>query len=497
MNDVVLFSDTSLDVSTNVFENTTSTSISSVVKDFPAKSAGVHRIKTEVRNAGFTCQVIDLFFSFSEAEILEVCKKFITEKTLVVGFSTTFWYNMTNLTHKLTIFKTVFRYVKNLNGPKIVLGGTVAEAWSLKFPVDKVFNGFSETDFINYLYQLSGTAKVSNFDFTKSQIIYNNQDCMNFGESPVIEISRGCIFKCSFCAYPLNGKSKFDYIKDQDVLKEELLRNFYEHGITTYTFSDDTFNDSMYKMEYLHKIFTSLPFKLKFVCYLRLDLMKAHREQINLLKEMGLVGTFFGVETLNHKSGSSIGKTMKPEVIKDFLYELKSEHWKKSINITVGLISGLPYETRKSHEDTIKWILDEKYCLVDRVRSAPLSVSNPLLDTHPFKSNFQLNASKYGFYWPDPKSHKWKNMLHEIKSADMAISMAGEIYRASKSVNKSLAGSFNIPLSANIGKYGKDPKTVDDIIMMQPDELASWLSANQSDMIDGYVNDYKSKILNL
>jgi hypothetical protein len=470
--------------------------MSGVVRDFPTKNAGVHRIKTEVRNAGFTCQVVDLFFHFSETEILEVCKKFITEKTLVVGFSTTFWYNIGESSHKLTIFRSVFRYVKSLNGPKIVLGGTFAEGMASS-AVDKVFNGFSEIDFINYLYELSGIDKVSNFDFVKSQIIYNNQDCMSFGESPVIEISRGCIFKCAFCAYPLNGKNKFDYIKEQDVLKEELLRNFYEHGITTYTFSDDTFNDSMYKMEYLHKIFTSLPFKLKFVSYLRLDLMQAHREQVTLLKEMGLVGTFLGIETLNHKSGTVIGKAMKPEVTKDFLYELKSTHWKDSINITVGLISGLPFETKKSHEDTLKWISDEKYCLVDRIRAVPLSVPNPLIDTYPFKSNFQLNASKYGFYWPDPKSHKWKNISHEIKSEDMAISMTREIYAVSKSVNRALKGNFNIPLSANIGKYGNDPKTVDDIIMMPLAEYNTWLLANQSDMIDGYVNNYKSKILNL
>ena len=496
MNDVVLFSDTSLP-DLDFFEDSNSTSLADVITEFPAKGAGVHRIKTEVRNAGFTCQVVDLFFYFSEIEILDICKKFITEKTLVVGFSTTFWSNIRKSPHKLKIFKTVLWYVKNLNGPKIVLGGTLAEAVAVKVTVDKVFSGFSEIEFINYLYQISGSTKSSNFNFTKSQIIYNNQDCMDFGESPVIEISRGCIFKCAFCSYPLNGKNKFDYIKEQDVLKEELLRNFYEHGITTYTFSDDTFNDSMYKMEYLHKIFTSLPFKLKFVSYLRLDLMQAHREQVNLLKEMGLVGAFFGIETLNHKSGTVIGKAMRPEIIKDFLYELKSTHWKNSINITIGLISGLPFETKKSHEDTLAWILDEKYCLVDRIRPAALSIPNPLLDTYPFKSNFQLNASKYGFYWPDPTSYKWKNLSHEIKSQDMAISLAREIYTVSKSINKVFKGNFGMPMSANIGKYGNDPKTIDDIITMSSTEYNTWLSINRADMITGYVNNYKFKILNL
>lgn len=496
MNDIVLFSDTSLS-DIDFFEDSDGTSLADVIKEFPAKGAGVHRIKTEVRKSGFTCQVVDLFFYFTKDEILELCSKFITEKTLVVGFSTTFWSAIRQNTHKLTIFKTVLQYVRNLNGPKIILGGTLAEAFAASVTVDKVFNGFSEMEFIDYLYQLSGTTKTSDFNFIKSQITYNNQDCMDFNESPVIEISRGCIFKCAFCSYPLNGKSKFDYIKEQSTLEEELLRNFYEHGITTYTLSDDTFNDSMYKMEYLHKIFTSLPFKLKFVSYLRLDLLQAHREQINLLKEMGLIGAFFGIETLNHKSGTVIGKAMKPEVTKDLLYELKANYWKDSINVTIGLISGLPFETRKSHEDTLSWITDEKYCLVDRIRPAGLSIPNPLVDTYPFKSEFQLNAIKYGFYWPDATSRKWKNLSHEIKSQDMAISMAREIYTVSKSVNKTLKGNFGIPLSANIGKYGNDPKTIEEIVTMSSIDYNNWLSSNRTEMISGYVNNYKFKILNL
>jgi hypothetical protein len=135
MNDVVLFSDTSLpDI--DFFEDTASTSLADVIREFPAKGAGVHRIKTEVRKSGFTCQVVDLFFYFTKDEILELCRKFITEKTLVVGFSTTFWSAIRQHPHKLTIFKTVLQYVRDLNGPKIVLGGTLAEAVGAKVAVD-------------------------------------------------------------------------------------------------------------------------------------------------------------------------------------------------------------------------------------------------------------------------------------------------------------------------------------------------------------------------
>lgn len=499
MYNVVLFSDTSL--SENDFENNvedkTKTNYADRIRELPARGAGVHRIKTEVRSAGYSCQVIDLFYYFTEEEIIAVCNKFINDDTLVVGFSTTFWYNLKKSNHRLKLFKLVYNYVRNLKKIKIVFGGTVAEGFSRAIHADKTFNGFSEELFINYLHELSGNLKTLSFDFNKSQIVYDSNDCMDFEESPVIEISRGCIFKCSFCSYPLNGKKKFDYIKEESVLKDELIRNYENYGITTYTLSDDTFNDSTFKMDYLHKLFTSLPFKIKFVSYLRLDLINAHREQILQLKEMGLIGAFFGVETLNYESSKIIGKGIYPEKSKELLYDLKNSYWKNDVNITIGLISGLPKETAKSHQETLDWILNKEYCLVDKIRPAGLAIPNPLIDTYPYKSEFQLNASKYGFYWSDPKANNWKNFSQEVKSQEQAIELARELHVAAKQADKVSKGNFGLPLYANIGKYGNNPKTLEDIMNMSPAEYSQWYEHNKNDMIDGYVNNYKRKILSL
>lgn len=502
MYDVVLFSDTSL--TENDFENSEEDNMAKApryhedrIKEVPARGAGVHRIKSEVRAAGYTCQVIDLFYYFTEEEISTVCDKFISNNTLVVGFSTTFWYNLKKSNHKLRLFKFVYNYVRNLKKVKIVFGGSIAAEYAAKVYADKTFTGFSEEAFINYLHELSGDPTTLSFDFTKSQITYDSTDCIDFEESVVIEIARGCIFKCSFCSYPLNGKKKFDYIKEENVLKEELIQNYENHGITTYTLSDDTFNDSTYKMDYLHKLFTSLPFKIKFISYLRLDLLNAHREQILQLKEMGLIGVFFGVESLNHESSKIIGKGMDPEKTKELLYDLKHQYWKNDVNITIGLISGLPKETAKSHQETIDWILNKEYCLVDRIRPTGLIIPNPLITASPWKSEFQLNASKYGFYWPDPKSNDWKNFSQDVKSQKQATVLAREVYIAAKQVDKVAKGNFSLPLYANIGKYGNDPKTLEDIINMAPTEYSQWSDRNKHDMIDGYVNNYKRKILAL
>ena len=39
-----------------------------------------------------------------------------------------------------------------------------------------------------------------------------------------IEISRGCIFKCKFCPFALNGKQKGEGIRCMDPIRDELVQ---------------------------------------------------------------------------------------------------------------------------------------------------------------------------------------------------------------------------------------------------------------------------------
>jgi radical SAM superfamily enzyme YgiQ (UPF0313 family) len=515
MTQVVIFADSSLQDNEEVFES--KDNFGDIIFELPAKSAGPYRIATEVRKQGYMCQVVNLCFYFSVEEIRELCRKFITSDTLIVGLSTTFWFHgSANGEHRRAVIREIYKFTRDMKTPKLVFGGTLSTYYSDAISADASFTGFAEGKFLKYLDAVINNKpipeadryssknnpeydsdRVSDFDFNSSQIIYHKTDCVDQGESKVIETARGCIFSCDFCAYPLNGKKKLDYIKNDDVLQEELIRNYEDHGIYLYTLSDDTFNDSTAKLERIHKIVTSLPFRIKFVSYVRLDLIHSHREQIQLLKEMGLAGAFFGVETFNHNSGKAIGKGLDPEKQKELLYDLKSTYWKNDVNITLGMISGLPYETMKSHQDTIDWIMNEKECLVDRIRPAPLGIPNPLIDKYPFKSKFQLNATKLGYYWPNKDSSNWKTFSHEVKTFEQAVDMSQELYRAAASRYLVHKGNFSLPLVANISKYDKTPKSFDDLLYMDRKEYSKWYMENRHHMIDAYVSDYKRKIMSL
>lgn len=407
---------------------------------FFQRSLGAYQLADFLRSNGYTVQVIDFTDHFDEEELLATTKKFVNASTLAIGISTTF-YTTDNVKNKfihndptkfdfLDFPKNIFSVIENIKDEfpnvKVIVGGAKSESAKSVPIVDTVIHGYAEDKMLDYLNGLPNNKKKNiSKSFTLHSHLLDNkpnvikddpidktfsienlnhrfieQDCILPNETLPLEVSRGCIFKCSFCAFPLNGKSKLDYLRNPDHIKNELIYNYEHYGTTNYFLSDDTFNDSTQKVEQLHKVITSLPFKINFTTYLRLDLLYAHKEQIQMLKEMGLASPFFGIESLNQKSASSIGKGMNVDRAKDFLLELHEDHWGKEIPITCSFIIGLPYETKESIESTYQWI-----------RNSPInSVFFPLALTNKtyYKSEFNENYEKYG-YIVDSVTGYWTN----------------------------------------------------------------------------------------
>lgn len=482
---------------------------------YAQKSYGVHRVATEFRQQGLDTQVVHYFNRFSEEELKDIIKKFVNSDTKVVGFSTMFWEHYEPVQKELVLDKAEFiaNFVqKNYPHVKIIAGGPscrifLKDRFSKK--VDAIFEGFSENDFVDYINDskkfpnnVYKDIKVfnninGNFNFTNSQTLYQPHDYFDKNDVPILEVGRGCIFKCKFCGFALNGKKKFDYIKDEFVLRDELIKNYENFGITNYILSDDTFNDSTYKIEKLHKVFTSLPFKLHFSCYLRLDLLKAHPEQIPLLKEMGLVGTFFGIESFYYESAKLIGKGIRPEVAKEMLQDLKENIWGSKIKIGIGLITGLPYEPYESHSKTIDWILD-KNNLVDQVVPFPLTVNNPeKLRPSPWDSEFQKNAKDYGFSWPDGHEYNWHNSIGPIKTRKEAEELYVHYCEAVSKSCRWKQGGFNLLKSLPLISSQKDSPSLDQLLEMDRYTYTAYVKNIENDpsIENYYVDCYKKRIL--
>ena len=392
-----------------------------------SKYAGTFRIATELRKHGYTVQTVDTTaFNGFDDELEEALGKMLTPDTLWVGISTTFLSTIFGYPYfrSQQSFDKRFAHVKDLDKEirrfvdyvktkspkaKLIAGG------SRRFMIEqfgfKVFKFYNDKEIIEFTDYCSGKNKkidlkyLSNvidgseyIDFPSSTIEFNHNDIIYPNEALPIEVSRGCIFKCKFCAFPMNGKAKGEWVKHSNVLLNELTKNYEEYGITNYVFSDDTYNDSADKVKLLYDdVYSKLPFKIAFTSYIRLDLMMRFPDTVDYLKESGLTSALFGIETINHASGKAIGKGADPKEQFQFLRDLKNNQFKDVITHS-GFIVGLPKDRPDEMERLEEFIFSDDNCL-DNVIVEPLFIS-PKDITHnskPYYSEFDLEYEKYGY----------------------------------------------------------------------------------------------------
>jgi len=379
-----------------------------------SKSFGVFKIARELRLAGFEVAVLHHAHIFSYKEIKNCLSHLVNENTLFVGINNMFYLSIDNvsdnelhdggimygereagalLPHGRSKNKDLINHIKQLNSNcKIVLGGPMAQDSPVNKDYDYVVIGYADISVVNLANFLLGKEKLNNsykslsgpmivddrtapnFDFVNSKMEYKSYDCILPGETLPLEVSRGCIFQCAFCAFPLNGKSKLDFIKLEDSLVEELLNNYKMFNVTRYFLLDDTFNDSVEKVEMMHRISKRLPFKLEYWAYLRLDLLNAHPHTVELLFDSGLRGCQFGVETFNKKTGEAIGKGLAKEKQIALLKQIKAR-WQDEIMLYGSFIVGAPHETIESLEETFSYLMSEE-CALDSWQFYPLSLKD-------------------------------------------------------------------------------------------------------------------------
>ena len=370
------------------------------------RAAGAYRIASEFRQRGQEVKVVDCFNSYTLEQLKTIITNYKTSETEWIGFSTTFLLDRENnsiwdrekgkVRHRTEVTEKkdeqtstalsqmdewdLFNFIKSL-GLKIVLGGFRMNPALRDDPDIEIYHGPCEDKFF------------PEFDFTQSQILYNDDDHIFEDEDLPIEVARGCIFKCKFCFYYLNGKKLWDFVKPPELLREEMMRNYINYGTTGYMFSDDTYNDSPEKIEALLKMYRTLPFDLRFSTYARLDLMIAKPETQEMLIESGMKSVFFGIETFNAEAGKFIGKGMDPEKVKRGLLEFREKY--PDVLVYVSMIGGLPGETMDQMEDSFNFLTKE--AKVHNVAWSPLFINSG--------SEMSLNAEKYG-YRKDGNNHR-------------------------------------------------------------------------------------------
>ena len=465
--------------------------------------AGTYRIATELRDNGFTVQVIEYFTQWTTEELKDLVKHFVTKDTLVVGISTTFLLNEIIRTRtdiqkikdkyggdntegvRLSQYlgrddwPEIARTIKGRNrNTQIFIGGHKAGKFEPGPFIDKVILGEGEESVINLCLELDNGIVSSNkyikknyTRFTTSSIKYEWNDLIFPQEHLPIEIARGCIFKCSFCSYALNGKKLWEFNREPKYVVDDLNDAYQKYKSTGFMFCDDTYNDSVEKVRTYNEEFKKLPFNQTFSTYARADLIVSHPETIDMLYESGMRSVFFGIETLNHDSGKRIGKGMDPEKLKDGLYRMR-EKWPDVI-ISCGMIVGLPHDTEETLRKNNEWFLKDD-CPVQYPSYYPLYIA-PNTPGEGFYGkasdhNSKMGENPYSFGYDVDENGNWKS---EWMDRNTAVELTEEL----KQTVGDLPGHENQPENAawvffnrmqNLGYTAKDllqgNVTQDDVI---------------------------------
>jgi hypothetical protein len=398
------------------------------------KLLGVHKIAYVLREAGYEVAVINHLSIFSIEEIKHILNHLVNDNTLFVGFNPIFYKTIAAkeqsklfvepdwgalLPHGKHYNAEIKQLIKQKNpNTKLVLGGPTAA----DLPIFKIFDyvviGYAEIsalnlanhlchgDFLEKSYRsingptIINDPKAEKYNFELSHMAYKDYDCVLPNEVLYLEVARGCIFNCTFCAFPLNGKKKFDYIRHRDLILKELLDNYNRFRVTRYIFCDDTFNDSVEKCRMIYEISKMLPFQLEYWAFLRLDLLAAHPETMDMLVESGLRSAFFGIETFNQKTAIAIRKGGSREKLMDTIAYMK-EKWGDLIHLQGSFIFGLPYEDLDSMHQTVDYLTSEQNKL-DTWHVQPLKIRNANFYkntsvSNGFFSEIDKNFEQYGY----------------------------------------------------------------------------------------------------
>jgi hypothetical protein len=170
---------------------------------------------------------------------------------------------------------------------------------------------------------------------------------------------------------------------------------------------------------------------------------------------MGLIGTFFGLETLNYDSGKAIGKGLHPNKVKDRLYWLH-DLWKNKVNMSAGFILGLPYDTQDYFYDLISWCLEDDNPLQE-ILFNPLHLVNvssfpedrqSVLKRMNYVSEFSLNPDIYGYQFENTSS--WKLPAQDLTFTgckNIASSFTEMIHQKNKVAAFGMTSLLNIGVS--------------------------------------------------
>lgn len=433
-----------------------------IPNDHAGRTIGMYRLRSACERNGYSVKVIDYAWGLKTHHLMNLLDKFVSKKTKVIGFST-LWI-VTDESHSYTndeFFSTIKNKFPNC---KIVAGGANDSirnnVW--KNYADFYITGFADISFVRLLDKLNQKNSllrywklnngpyiidsdlhyvVKNTDELET-IFYPEDNFKSFQPIP-LEISRGCIFKCAFCSFPFLGKKDFDYIRTSENLANELKRNYDLFGTTRYVVTDDTFNDSIEKLDRVKKAIeiSKIP-KFEFVSFIKGEMLVSKPSMITELINLGFKGGHLGIESLSNVARKSIGKGLDINKVLDASRKLTQ----LGAQNHASFIIGLPSEDIKSIFKTQEYLFKQNFNLFSSWKYYGLGIhkntkgdSYSEFGKYPEKFGFKIRENKNILPWLD-----WENDQGvDVHTADMLAKKLNIHYSSYKVAGWDIANAWH------------------------------------------------------
>jgi anaerobic magnesium-protoporphyrin IX monomethyl ester cyclase len=168
----------------------------------------------------------------------------------------------------------------------------------------------------------------------------------------LVQASRGCIFKCSYCPYTLQDNAiRF---RDPEAVVEEICYDVRHWDFRSFKFRDPLFGQNREQVHRLAELIGRLPRKIQFSVETRIELMSP--EILRLLKSAGLTSITVGIESPDQTQLHHYRRSMEST---DRQREFFAVCRNLGIRTVAGFMIGFPDDTEQSIrlvEGYAKWL---------------------------------------------------------------------------------------------------------------------------------------------
>ncbi|MFH1521953.1 MAG: radical SAM protein [archaeon] len=319
-------------------------------------------------------------------------------------------YGITATTPDYIIARDIARIIKSREKESCVILGGVHASTTSSEKIDSVFDKIimreGEESFLEALRDFDDgidkrvyeSNRIENLDkipfpardlLPKESAFSKNAFAINNGDyAATIITSRGCPFKCSFCASNRIWGRSVRFRSVGNVVDEiKQVQNVY--GINDYRFHDDTMTLNKGRLEKMCKEFTKLGIKWR--AGTRVD--RADYETLKMMNDAGCEEMSFGVESLDQKVLDKNAKGTKLEQV----YEAIKTSKKVGLDTRLFFIIGLPGEQLGFSDRLEKFLCETEPDAVDVSTLVPFPGSD--ISSNPKHYGISLNGEALDKYW--------------------------------------------------------------------------------------------------